>query len=328
MVVFRVTFAILAGALALLPSGVAAAQPAKTAEQWNAEGVSHRKAGQHEAALEAFRRADIVERTPKSQGQLGLVECDLEQYVAAEEHLRAALAADRDPWVRKYRRALVEAIDRARQHIGYVFLRGGREGASVRVDGREVVTLPSESAISVAAGEATIAVELRGYLPWSRSLRVEAGQRQSVEVDLVPERGDLPGLTPPSVVRSNPPPSAASVGEVGLGLGVESPKSDEAPHLWWTRRRMIGLGVASAGLALALGGGWTATNAWLNCNEAADRGRGCDPGARIWGGVTAAAVGSAATAFGLWWSFRSVGEKRVSVAPAPHGLTLSLGGGF
>ena len=139
-----------------------------TAADWNSRGVQHRKDGEHEKALEAFQKADELERTPKSRGQLGFVEHDLGRYVAAEEHLGEALEAKSDPWVTKNRKFLAEALDLTKRHLGYVKLGGGESGATVTIQAKPVGVMPIDKPIRVEEGEVLITVNSPGRLTWQQ----------------------------------------------------------------------------------------------------------------------------------------------------------------
>ena len=135
----RLISLILAQLIACWPQPGAASP--ETAEEWNALGVKHRKRLEPERALDAFRRAHELAPTARSRGQMGFVEHDLGRYLEAEQHLSEALAAERDPWVIRNRKFLVEALALTRSHLGRVIV-DGPPGAAVSVGGAPVGTLP------------------------------------------------------------------------------------------------------------------------------------------------------------------------------------------
>jgi hypothetical protein len=181
----------------------AAAEP-QTAEEWNALGVQHRKNLKPEQALEAFRKAHELAPSAKSRGQLGFVEHDLGQYVFAEQHLLESLSAEADPWVIKNRKFLEEALALTRRHLGHVVV-NGPAGATVRVQGAPVGTLPLARPLSLPEGETWIAVSAPGFLTWEQRLTITGGKEVELTADLVPDRRDLPGVDrPPALGQSGP----------------------------------------------------------------------------------------------------------------------------
>src|SRR5262245_16478811 len=80
-----------------------AAGPEAEAERLIANGLELRRAEKPVEALELFQRAHGLAPTPRTLGQMGLVEAALERWADAEVHLLEALATPDDAWVRKNR---------------------------------------------------------------------------------------------------------------------------------------------------------------------------------------------------------------------------------
>jgi hypothetical protein len=252
------TRVLVAGALmaaVLLTVARADAADPDDAETWNAEGVKLRKANQVRKALAAFQRALELQDSPRSHGQLGFVQHDIgalendrDMFVPAEENLVRALAADRDKWVIKNRKYLLEALDLCRQNLGAVRIEGGVEGAVVRVNGASRGTMPVTRPMSLPVGPAVLKVEAAGYLAWEHSVSVAAGKEVLLNVDLVPERRDLPSLVPSAAKEpaSDEPRRQPSV--------VERPNAVSPPDEpgWRTRKVLaVGLGGVSAASLVA-----------------------------------------------------------------------------
>ena len=185
------TSRLVAVALVVSSSALAYAEP-QTAEDWNAIGVQHRKALRPGKALEAFKKAHDLAPTAKSRGQMGFVEHDMGHYVTAEQHLIEALTEETDPWVARNRKYLKEALDLSQRHLGSVSLVGGIAGATVAVSGNAVGVLPLDRPLRMTVGEAAITVSAPGHLTWRQEVRVSPGKTEELEVDLVPDRSDLP----------------------------------------------------------------------------------------------------------------------------------------
>jgi tetratricopeptide (TPR) repeat protein len=171
---------------AVQSAALAAPEP-DSPDGWNARGVQYRKQGQNEKALDAFRHAHDMAASPRSVGQMGFVEHDLGQYVAAERHLTEALSAAADPWVSKNRLFLNEALMLARKHLARLTITGP-PGAMVTVGGELAGVLPLAKPISLAEGTRSIEVTSAGYLPWKHEAVLTAGDSLELAADLVPER--------------------------------------------------------------------------------------------------------------------------------------------
>ena len=261
----------------------------QTADEWNAQGVQHRKQLQPAKALEAFRKAHEIHPTARSRGQMGFVEHDLGQYLAAEQHLVEALAVESDPWVMKNRKYLSEALELTRRHLGHVTV-NGPAGATVTVQGTPVGTLPLSRPLSLLEGETSIEVSGAGYLPWEQRLTIAPGKTVDLTADLVPDRRDLPGLNP------TPVSGTPSVDRPTLAASRDQPAGSPAAGDVWRRRgawTLVGVGAALAGAAL-----WSHTTREPSCP---DTGRTCNelprsswPTVALAGGSVLAAAGGIA----------------------------------
>src|SRR5450432_1593332 len=134
----------------LLAGSAAAADPA--ADALIARGLELRRQGQSAEALEMFRRAHALEPTPRTLGQMGLVETSLQHWIDADTHLRGSLEAPNDPWVKKTRALLDKALEVAGLHVGDLAI-SGPAGANVFVGGGSVKTLPLPAPVRVGEGD-------------------------------------------------------------------------------------------------------------------------------------------------------------------------------
>src|SRR4029079_8120449 len=80
-----------------------------TADQLIARGLELRRDSKPEQALEMFQKAHALAPSPRTLGQMGLVEASREHWLDAEAHLIASLATPDDAWVRKNRAFLDQA---------------------------------------------------------------------------------------------------------------------------------------------------------------------------------------------------------------------------
>jgi hypothetical protein len=245
---------------------------------WNARGVQYRKQGENEKALDAFRRAHDMVASPRSLGQMGLVEHDLGRYVAAERHLTEALLAVADPWIVKNRPFLIEALQLVRRHLAHLTITGPA-GATVTVAGEPAGVLPLAEPVSLTEGMRSIEVTLAGFLPWKHEAALVPGDSLELVADLVPERRELPAVSP-----SEPGPGPTAISRI---IPTEPPPGPTPPSPWIRRAAW-----ATAGLTAALIAG-----AVVSYRESRDCGvRTCNkiplPVGYFWG-FSAAAAGAA-----------------------------------
>src|SRR5580765_3922662 len=146
--------ALIAGVVGAV-GGTARAQSGDV-ESLLAQGIELRRKGHPDRAVVYFQKAYDLERTPRTEGQLGLGQIAAGDPLSAERHLSAALESPRDPWVAKYKGALEDALARTRKQLGDVTVDGGPAGASVTVNGRPAGTLPLAAPIRVAAGKVDV----------------------------------------------------------------------------------------------------------------------------------------------------------------------------
>ncbi len=171
-------------------------------------GVQLRRAGQDDEGLREFRIALAEEHTPRTRAQVGLALASLGQWVEAEGHLLAALASS-DPWVQRNRAELERALGDVAMRLGTLEVRGGVEGASLRIDGVPAGRLPLSEAIRVAAGIVNLQVSAEGYLPSSRRVTITARALVRETMNLAPAlvAATVAVAPPPSMVPPTPPPS-------------------------------------------------------------------------------------------------------------------------
>jgi hypothetical protein len=151
-------------------------------------GLDLRRAGRSADALALFRRAYEVAPSPRTLGQMGLVESSLQLWAEAEAHLVAALATPNDAWVHRNRQFLDQAGDRAKAHMGDLLITGP-PGTKVSLGEKAIGALPLAAPVRLVEGEIAINATSVGYKPFSLDLSIKGGAR--VAVSIVLERIDL-----------------------------------------------------------------------------------------------------------------------------------------
>src|SRR5215475_9606181 len=136
-----------AGAAALIVGLGLTARPARAGDSAEAEalirqGVELRAQKKDERALPLFEKAYQISRSPRTAGQLGLVEMALGYFVDAERYLGEAVASPDHPWVAKNLPTLKAQLAAAKAQIGELYIVGEPAGAEVLVNGKPVGKLP------------------------------------------------------------------------------------------------------------------------------------------------------------------------------------------
>jgi PEGA domain-containing protein len=209
----RPRFVHIAGVVSLVAL-VAATRPARAGESGEAEalirqGVELRSQKKDERALPLFEKAYQLSRSPRTAGQLGLVEMALGYFVDAEKYLSEAVASPDHPWVAKNLPTLKAQLATAKTQIGELFIVGEPAGAEVWVNGKQVGKLPLAAAIRLDKGRADVQVRAPGYVSSSDSVVMVGGKREDRSYRL--QREAVAVVPPPPVATPKPvaPPPAA-----------------------------------------------------------------------------------------------------------------------
>jgi hypothetical protein len=185
------------------------------------QGNRLRQQGRNAEARDLFRALYERTREPRAIIRQGLAEMALEEWLAADEHLRAGLAASNDPFVMENRARIEEQLRTVDAHVGSLVLECSPTGATVYVNGAMRGTCPLTAPIRLLPGEVRVRVEQ----PGATSLE---------------ERSTIVPGSEPTVLRIHLRPI------VQTPLGGRS--NDEARAS--NRRRAVMLGLGGAGLGL------------------------------------------------------------------------------
>jgi hypothetical protein len=281
-----VVCAVIASQLVASPGRAgAAADPAeKEAQQLLNEGVAARTKGDSNKALQLFKRAEEVRPSMRALAQMGLASSDLSLWRDAARYLDNALASVDDVWVNKHRKDLEQARAAVGKHLGKLFVKVPAD-AAVFVNG---VAIPEDDrtggTLLVPEGSATIVVRKAGFLDFSKSVEVQGGTEEALDVDLVPDRRALPSVaaeTATAVAAVTAPAAAAptepagwrkpagiallAVGAASVATGVvllvmdgrptcDAPAGKMCSNLYDTKG--VGIAALAGGAAAGAVGGW------------------------------------------------------------------------
>jgi hypothetical protein len=289
----------------------------RAADAMITRGLELRREGKSVEALEMLQRAHAIAPSPRSLGQLGLVELSLDHWSEAEDHLAASIVTDQDPWVHKNRALLDQALSLAKSHVGQIAL-SGPDGATVTIGGKIIGTLPHAQPVRVGEGTAIVTATAPGFKQFILSVPVQAGMETPLKIALDPV-----DVRPPAPSNSAPvsPPSPTP-------SATPSPTPELSTHYsWrtWTGGTLVGVGAGVAGWGVA----------WIVLDGRTTSGT-CTPGAPAgclpvyntktagWiltaGGAATAAVGG----FLLYGAKKSGSDVTIGFGPT----SLLLGGHF
>lgn len=215
------------------------------------EGEAAANARRWEACAAAYGEALKIEDAPRTAGELGLCEEQLQRFADAHRHLdRAMDAAPTDaaaePW-KRYQAAMV----RLRTRVAVLFVTVAPPDAAVVLDGRPIGRADGRG-IAVEPGPHTIAARLRGYADAVKTITAVAPS--SPHIDLVLRRLPPPPAAAPAVPKA--PPSAAPSAPVSSGAS-----SVPLPFRWCVPEatpRGVLAPMACVGVLASLAGGVTA----------------------------------------------------------------------
>jgi hypothetical protein len=199
-------------------------------------GVELRRAGKDAEALEAFRKLNESEKSPRATAQMGLAEQALGLWVEAEAHVREALNATDDKWIKKNRATLTGALSVIEGRLGSVEIWGEPVGAEVLIDGKVVATLPMSAPVRVVVGDLPVTVRAPGYL--ARTTTVTVVAKQSSRERVVLQRTEAPAIattapgiapaprsTAPAAAAPSPSPTVAPATSLARASEPEPPSS-------------------------------------------------------------------------------------------------------
>jgi PEGA domain len=285
---------------------VAALAAEPSADALIEQGLALRREAKPEQALEMFRRAHALAPSPRTFGQMGLVETSLKRWVEGEKHLSVSLANPDDRWVVKNRAFLDEALGLCRGHVGDLLV-SGPAGAEVFVGGQSVGTLPAVPALRLAEGTVTVSASASGFKPFEQTATIRPGARSALVITWEPIAATPVAVTPTPVATA---PAPAPL--IATAPPVHGESSPDNWHTW------AGVSLAVAGAATM---GWGIYWIVIDGNSAGAAQKLYDT--RIPGWILAGA-GAAAVAGGavIFFNGRHATEPTVAVGLTPSSVLL------
>jgi hypothetical protein len=196
-------------------------------------GIQLRRSSSDAEALSVFLEAE--RQDPKSVRVLLHIVTAAQasgKWLMADSYMRKVAALSEDSYYRRHAEA-IEVVRRSiAARVGTFQVQGEPDGASVRLDGQLIGTMPMNEPVSIESGSYLMEVFKPGFYRLRRSVNVVGGvlTREPVELNPMPARADLAGAAGDS----------ARGGAGGEDAGDSSWLT--APATAWT---LVGLGAAS-----------------------------------------------------------------------------------
>jgi hypothetical protein len=216
------------------------------------EGVSLRRKGNDQGALERFRQAYEIDHSSRALAQMGLAEQALGRWVPAYEHLTQALKAISDPWIQTNGATLRASGVEVGQHVGMLEILGGSPAAEVRIDGVPRGTLPLAGPLVLPLGSVVIALGGEGFVSVQRAAVIRAQQLTRESFDPL-----VLTLQTPPVPRSATVAIAHAADQNPRAIEIERPEpsrgdnsSPEGQSPGWIKAKWIAWATAAAALGV------------------------------------------------------------------------------
>lgn len=237
--------------LLALATPVLARAQSPAVEAQHRRGMSLRAQGQNAEAAEVFRAIYAQTREPRALARQGLAEAAAEQWVAADEHLRAALGFATDAWINTNRQALARDLGLVEAHLGTLEVVAPVAGAELRVNDAARGRLPLSAPLRVLAGTARLELRAEGYAPLTREVSVAPGVTTPQRIELQPQRVTV---APPVVVAAVVTPPSPPVMVTEPRPPPEGHIAPEPPAPTRSTPRVLGItGLALGAVGITLG---------------------------------------------------------------------------
>lgn len=162
--------------------------------------------GNWDEAAGLFAQAHRLSPSARTLRGMGLSAFEGRRYVAALEHLRAALLSQVNPLTDKQRQEVQDTISRAEHYVAKLQLTVVPESAEVWVNGETIPASGGERLILLDPGLVEIRASSPGHQLALRQLRMVSGAHQHLELRLAP------ASAAPVAATSTPPEARAGGG--------------------------------------------------------------------------------------------------------------------
>lgn len=149
-------------------------------------GISLRAEGNNHDAVGEFEQAYQLRQEPRTLALLGLVYQAVGRWPDAFRLLSRAVGAPRDPWIRRNRASLLQALRTTRARVTELRVTTEPSGAVIEINGRDVGRSPITIPYVVDRGDVEIAARMRNYSVARRRINTQEQATLNEHLVLVP----------------------------------------------------------------------------------------------------------------------------------------------
>lgn len=200
------------------------------------------EAGNYGEARVLFEQAHVLKPSARTLRGTGMASFELKEYVRSEQELNAALIDLRQPLSDAQRKEALALLLRLEHYIGKLHVRTDPAKATLTLDGVRVASAEFKADL----GRHELSAEAPGYRTLTRTVSVEGGKTQVLDLKLTPFEGEA----------SPPPPKAAP--KAALASSASVPQADSAEggsvfeEWWfWTTIAVVAAGGVTAAVILS-----------------------------------------------------------------------------
>lgn len=183
-----ITIVAVLGLLALSGAGTAQAQKAGAGDgypQVIQNAVTEFDAGNWAEARTLFEQAHTLRPSARTLRGMGMASFEMKEYVRAEKELNASLVDLRSPLAEAQRHEVLALLMRLERYIGklLVHTRPIDANPTLTLDGQKI---EGDKELKVDLGRHELSVQAPAFRPLSRTVTVEGGKLQQLELTLTP----------------------------------------------------------------------------------------------------------------------------------------------
>ncbi|WP_437977701.1 PEGA domain-containing protein [Sorangium sp. So ce295] len=189
-----------------------AAQASRDADAAFARGKELYRLGKLDAAYEAYRTAWSLKQSYDIAANLANTELQRGMKVEAAEHLAFCLRSFPATGNAAQHEQIRSQFRAVRKEVGSIVIQANVEGAAVSIDGAAVGRTPFRHEVFVKPGSIVVEARLAGHEPSRVTLEVPAGETNTANLVLLPQREQPAPPAPPPPLRVEAPAPAPREG--------------------------------------------------------------------------------------------------------------------
>lgn len=193
------------------------------------EALQEFDSGSYGEARVLFEQAHTMRPSARTLRGMGMTSFELKEYVRSEKELNASLVDLRQPLSEAQRHEVLALLLRLERYIGKLVVRTNPTTATITLDGSAVGV---ESRLDLGRHE--LSVQADGYRPLNRTLTIEGGKTQTLELKLTPLDLDPKSAQPVAAVGDNiAAPAAEGTAPVPAQTFPDDSSSGSVFGTWW-----------------------------------------------------------------------------------------------